>query len=508
MRLALAALFFASAAFAQLQPGVIVTNGAPFPVVADFNGDGLDDLVQNRSVLINTGSGFVEEQYAGYNGPAVIGVLDVNGDGVLDLLSEAEVAGAPVGAGGPNTAPARYYLHIGTQSRTYPHAKLVSTGARPYVADVDDDGKDDFLVMTYIRPAGGGRTVAMEVTVMRSRGDGTFEHLQPFRMPPDPQIAPDYRVLSGDLNHDGKTDLVIRCAEDLVVLRGTGGGRFAVESRYLPLTSSYRAHSARLADIDGDSHLDVVLPGQRLIRVFFGDGRGNFPRTAFAAIEKLHAADIPSGVPGDPDQFNQPRNLAVGRFTRSDQWQIAAGTGEGDLVIFAYENATLKEVARTRTEFWSLDIRSGHFRNGAATDLYVGGTLIWGPMYPRPRVYYSPEVTASAAAAARTPSRSRVSGRSNRETAMHVEAQGDCVEMPLAQWTFTHEGLFASAQAGDTRVEAVFDAPLLSLRVHTSSSAEPAYALLIDRGNGVYSGTMRVMTSCGTRLAAVTARVQ
>ena len=70
--------------------------------------------------------------------------------------------------------------------------------------------------------------------------------------------------------------------------------------------------STRLADVDGDSNPDVILPGFRNIRVLFDDGRGN--------------------------------------FTRSDQRQIVAGMGEGDIVV-------------------------------------AMGTLIRGDVYPRPRVF-------------------------------------------------------------------------------------------------------------------------
>src|SRR6267142_1891113 len=77
-----------------------------------------------------------------------------------------------------------------------------------------------------------GFPTATDVTVLRSRGDGTFDTLETFRIAASPQIVPDHRVLSGDLNHDGLPDLVIRCAQDLVILLGTGGGKFAVKTLY------------------------------------------------------------------------------------------------------------------------------------------------------------------------------------------------------------------------------------------------------------------------------------
>lgn len=49
MRLTAVTVFafsLATAAVAQLTPGYMVRNGEPFPIVADFNGDGLDDLAK------------------------------------------------------------------------------------------------------------------------------------------------------------------------------------------------------------------------------------------------------------------------------------------------------------------------------------------------------------------------------------------------------------------------------------------------------------------------------
>src|SRR5262249_35343509 len=140
------------------------------------------------------------------------------------------------------------------------------------------------------------------------------------------------------------------------------------------------------ADVDGDSNLDIVLAGFRNIRVFFGDGRGNFPRMTRTTIAKVHDAQ---GLPFDMavDQMNQPRDLAVGHFTRSDRTEIAAGMGEGDIVVFAYEQGMLREVSRTSTEFWLLTIRPGLFHRGGLADVYAMGTLIWGEAYPRPRLF-------------------------------------------------------------------------------------------------------------------------
>jgi hypothetical protein len=437
-------------------------------------------------------------------------VADVNGDHIPDLLtlSSTYVMLPPsVGSAAAGGQWPRYRLYIASASRSYSHAIDVSVGARPYVADVDGDGKDDFLLMGEIRPD-GIRTTEIEVAVLRSRGDGTFDRLPSFRIPPNAQIEPEYRVLSSDLDHDGRPDLVIRGTHDLLVLHGTGGGNFTVEDRYLPMNMEFGWWSTRLADVDGDSNADVILAGFRNIRVLFGDGRGNFTRMTKGTIAKLHDANnLPAGLP-DPgvDRLNQPRDLAVGHFTRSDQMQIAAGTGEGDLVVFAFEQGRLNEVARTSTEFWALDIRAGHFRNSAVSDLYVTGTLIWGDVYPRPRVFEGVAATASADSSVRQAGRARVSRPVVPEVALEAQLRSDCVDAATERWTFARSGLFGTARHGSTTVEAFFDGSQIYARLGAPYSQEPIETVLAPAADGSLIGTADVLTSCGWKVMTITAR--
>ena len=271
------------------------------------------DLIQEHNVIVNSGGVLSDVRALPFDGERVVGVLDVNSDGVLDLLTEGSQVMMPPSLQQP-PAPARApgcRLYIGDASRNYSRAIAISNVAHPYVADVDADSKDDFVLM-----------LGTDVTVLRSRGDGTFDSLETFRMPADPQIYPNYRLLTGDVNHDGLLDIVVRCVQDLVVLRGTGGGKFAVETRHLPNSPSFGTQSARLADVDGDSNLDVILPAMRGIRALFGDGRGNFPRTTRASIAKLRVIDLSEILVSK--NAMEPRDLAIGHFTPSIYFRLTA----------------------------------------------------------------------------------------------------------------------------------------------------------------------------------------
>lgn len=504
-------LLLTSTAVAQLTPGYVVRSGEPFPIVADFNGDGLDDLIQERNVILNNGTSLSEVHDLGL--PAlekVIGVLDVNGDHRLDLLTMTQAIMVPPSID-PNARPGDpvYRVYIADAQRHYGNPIIVASGPQLYVADANGDGRDDLFTFADVR--NGVRSVATDVTIALSNGDGTFQKLPPFRINGTPQIwAPDYRVLAGDLNHDGITDLVIRCPDDLHVLRGLGNGRFAVESRYVPMDIDYGWWSNRLADVDGDGNLDVILAGMRNVRVFFGDGHGNFPRSTRVAIPKLHDASVPPQFTFlRVDEQNQPRDLAIGHFTRADELQIAAGTGEGDIVILGWQQGVLKEVSRTATEFWLLTVRPGTFHSGGLDDVYAMGTLIWGDVYPPPHVFNGVAGNGAAETVLAMPMRGRASrpATTAHDTTMQLHISGDCVSEAGEHWSFAREGIFGVAQQGQTKIETVFDGSKIYFRVTAPYTVEGAKGTLTE-SNGTYSGTADVLTPCGWKKLNVTGKME
>ncbi len=488
-------LVLTSAAFAQITPRVVVQKGDPFPIIADFNGDGLDDLVQEKNVMISDGTGFLPPRDFGLRDmERVIGVLDVNGDHIPDLLTQVDPIATPPSAGGGTSGARTYYLYLGNASGKFANPINIAAGPPPYIADADGDGKDDLIVMNYIFD--GVRAVAEEVTVMRSKGDGSFENLPSFRIPPDPQSF-DQRLLTADLNHDGVRDFVLRTPEDLVILFGKGGGKFDVVDHFVPMNMQYGWWSTKLGDIDGDGNSDIVMVGWRMVRVLFGDGTGKFPRMATANIAKLHDSTAPAWFPIDTDKLNQPRDLAIGHFTSSTQTQIAAGTSEGDIVILGWEDGALKEVSRTATEFWAVDIRSGHFHSGAMSDVYAMGTLIWGDIYPRPHVFNGADSPNAATAIAAHPGRGRAFRISNPNSALNIQISGDCVDASSARWVFNREGVFGSAVRDSARIEALFDGTSIFARLTAPYLQMPMSVELTKDASGAYSGSAMALSSCG-----------
>ena len=496
-------VFLASTATAQLTPGVVVKSGEPFPLVADINGDGLDDLIGEHTVILSNGTSFDDPRDVGLpSGQRIWAVLDVNGDGIPDLLTFAN--DNPLAM-----APPSYTLFIGNASRTYTKGIGIATGgAHAYVADVDGDGKDDLVLFTPVRASDGIAEIATDVTVMRSRGDGTFESLPAFRIPAGPQEF-DVRIQTGDLDRDGLPDLVIRCPFDLVILHGRGGGRFDVETRYMPYNDSYGVRFTQLADVDGDGNLDIVMVGMRRIRVFFGDGHGKFPRMTTTTIAKTHSAQFPPNyafLAGNVDWPEQPRDLAIGHFTRSDRLQIAGGMGEGDIVVFSYSNGKLTEDTRLPTEFWMTDIRSGKFRRNGGDSIYAMGTLIWGDEFPRPRVFNGPD--ALVAEAATSPAvRMRASrAESPRQSVFQIDSNGGDCMVASDRLVFQRDGNFGSARSGDAIVEALFDESFMYIRMKVPWSSNPLQGALVLGKDGYIGGANAYSPACGLQYVFITAK--
>lgn len=495
----LLAFFLASAVFAQLAPGPVVQKGEGFPFIVDLNGDGVDDLVQYRTVILSDGTAPVDVHDLGI--PAaenVIGVLDANGDHIPDLLTMQKPIYDPLGN---PYGRYMYRVYLGDGSGHYTQGKpAFADGLQPYIADVDGDGKDDLVTSKPIFENTWKHEIGADLTVLRSRGDGTFESLPSVRIPGYPQMDIECRIAAGDVDHDGIPDLVLRTGYDLVILHGEGGGRFRVDSRFMPPTIQWGVWATRLADIDGDGNLDVIMPGQRLIRVLFGDGHGNFPRMAVAPINKLHPVigQVPPGT-GNPDEANQPRNITIGHFTRPDRNEIAAGTGEGDIVVFAWENGALKEVSRTQTEFWLVEVQAGHFnRSSNLTDIYAMGTFIWGDPMPRPRVFNGTATAGSAPAiVTQTPVRRRTAAPRAAPTRLLVKTHADCFADTSTHFTFPRDGVFGHAEANQIKAEAVFDGTIY-LRMTIPGLTYPVLSTLREVADGVFTSTDGwAFTPCG-----------
>lgn len=129
-----------------------------------------------------------------------------------------------------------------------------------------------------------------------------------------------YQVAIGDVNGDGKPDVVVAnpTLNNIAVFLNTGGGTLG-PGAFLAVPGG--VNSVSLADINGDGHLDIIVTG---LQVMLGDGAGNFAAPVNIPIGGLTPLSNP--VVAD---FNGDGHLDIAFGTGTAQVAIIFGDGHG-----------------------------------------------------------------------------------------------------------------------------------------------------------------------------------
>jgi len=237
--------------------------------IGDLDGDGKPDLavanygVNTVSVLrntatsgsITTGSFAAKVDFATGSVPAFVAIGDLDGDGKPDLV---------VSNYGTNTVSVLRNTSTSGSITPGSFAAKVDFATGSYsqsvaIGDLDGDGKPDLTVANI---ASNTVSVLLNTSTSGSITTGSFAARVDFATGVTP-----YSVAIGDLDGDGKPDLAVANENDntVSVLRNTSTsgsittGSFAARVDFVTGTTSY---SVAIGDLDGDGKPDLVVANQ------------------------------------------------------------------------------------------------------------------------------------------------------------------------------------------------------------------------------------------------------
>jgi hypothetical protein len=285
---------------------------------ADFDGDGRDDLAVGTptgvDVLLGRGGGdFAPAPTSPEAAGDVYGVVagDFTGDGRADVAASLFAGQLLLLVGHGNGD------FTAQPPRDYGAPLRVRAGA-----DFNADGRTDAVAVTEAADA---------VHVLHSDGSGGFAEAQgsPVATSAGVRVR---EATTGDLNGDGRPDVVATGTFAPLVLLGTGDGVARVDQPFSDLSALDASITvAAIADYDGDGHADLAGAGFSTLGLLHGDGSGRFgPPTGVTDAHESGVVAADFDGDGRSDVAGLGREFGPTGDSRA-VIDVLLGDGSGDL---------------------------------------------------------------------------------------------------------------------------------------------------------------------------------
>jgi hypothetical protein len=324
-------------------------------LTADFNGDGIPDLVilgSGVSVLLGNGDGtFIAAPSPSSDLPGAIAVGDFNGDGIPDL------AVAP--AFDEGNSEVLLGNGDGTFTNTggsFGNGNGTVTSDSIAVGDFNGDGKLDLVEAC----TGLNEQPCNLLLILFGNGDGTF--MQSFGTPLaffPLAFFGSQSMAVGDFNGDGKPDLAVTNsgANGVNVFLNSGGGLSAVFAS--PATGESPS-SIAAADFNGDGKLDLAVAnsGSNNVTILLGNGDGTFT------------------VAASPATGTAPNSIAVADFNGDGLPDLAvANAGSSNVtILLGNGDGTFTTASGPAADTGSTSVASADFNGDGKEDLVVANS--------------------------------------------------------------------------------------------------------------------------------------
>jgi hypothetical protein len=319
-------------------------------LTADFNGDGIPDLVilgSGISVLLGNGGGtFRAAPSPSADLPGAIAVGDFNGDGIPDL------AVAPAFDEGTSE------VLLGNGDGTFTNAGGILENDNNTVtsnaiaaADFNGDGKLD-LVETCSGNEGPCNNLLL---ILSGNGDGAFTQSCMTPLP----FAGSQSMAVGDFNGDGQPDAaVINSGANGVNVFLNGGG--CLSFVYTMPATGAGPSSIAAADFNGDGKLDLAVAnsGSNNVTILLGNGDGTFTAAA------------------SPATGMAPNSLAAGDFNGDGVPDLAvANSGSSNVtILLGNGDGTFKAATSPAADTGSTSVTAADFNGDGKEDLVVANS--------------------------------------------------------------------------------------------------------------------------------------